>query len=209
MLIEGVLAIIAVITAVYLTKDQYNKLIMGGPINVFSNGLGEFMSALGIPIETGRNFTSLAISAFALTSLDTATRLARFILQEFINDIKSEKQILNTISSKYVSTLITVAIAAILGFKGYLYIWPIFASANQLLAAIALLTLTVWLKQEKKSYISTAIPMFCMFLITLTALSILIIVNLKNYMLLSIATLLFILAFILLFEAKKSLKSIE
>lgn len=207
MLIEGVLAIIAVITAVYLTQDKYKELMAGGPINVFSNGLGNFMNSFGVSIEAGRNFTALAISAFALTSLDTATRLARFLFQEFLSDMKNGKndKVIDSFTSKYIATFITVAIGAILGFKGYIYIWPIFASANQLLSALALLALSVWLKKQSKNYIITAIPMACMFLITLTALILLIIANLKNYMLLSIAVLLFILALVLLQQAKISL----
>ena len=70
MLIEGVLAVIAIITVAYLSKDKFTSLLgAGGPINVFSDGLGTFMTSFGIDYSIGKSFTALAISAFALTSL--------------------------------------------------------------------------------------------------------------------------------------------
>ncbi len=87
MLIECVLAVIALITAAYIGGDRLSELLAnGGPVNVFSDGLGTFMVSFGLPFAVGKSFTALAISAFALTSLDTATRLGRFIFQEFFED---------------------------------------------------------------------------------------------------------------------------
>ncbi len=84
MLIEGVLALIALITAAYVTQDRLGELLEAGPINVFSHGVGTFISAIGIvDFTVAQTFAALALSAFALTSLDTATRLSRFIFQEF------------------------------------------------------------------------------------------------------------------------------
>lgn len=212
MLIEGVLAIIAIITAAYLTQDKYTLLMQnGGPINVFSDGLGTFMATLHIPFAVGKNFTALAISAFALTSLDTATRLARFIFQELISDFEKKDNIktIQLLSNKYIATLITVFISAFLGFRGYQVIWPIFGSANQLLSALALLALSVWLKKNGKNYKITLIPMIFMFAVTLTALGFLIYANLKNYILLFFAVVLFIFAIILLIESKNSFGDME
>ncbi|MDO7204994.1 carbon starvation CstA 5TM domain-containing protein [Paraclostridium bifermentans] len=84
MLIEGLLAIVALITVAYISNKQFGSLLgNGGPVNVFSEGIANFMASFGIPFGIGKTFTSLAISAFALTSLDTTTRLGRFIFQEF------------------------------------------------------------------------------------------------------------------------------
>ena len=142
MLIEGVLATLAIITAAYLTKDQLSTLSSaGGALNVFADGIGTFMSKLGLPFSVSKNFVTLAISAFALTSLDTATRLARFIFQEFftVDETKPEsvQKTARLMTNKYVSTLITVVVGGALAFKGYQLVWPIFGSANQLLAALA------------------------------------------------------------------------
>ncbi|MDK2866791.1 MAG: carbon starvation protein [Clostridiales bacterium] len=206
MLIEGVLAVIAIITAGYIGADRLTELLAnGGPVNVFSDGLGNFMTSFGLPFATAKNFTALAISAFALTSLDTATRLARFIFQEFFakeGEPASEKGLQN----RYVSTGITVVLGGGLAFYGYLKIWPLFGSANQLLAALALLALAVWLKDMGKEYKQVLIPMFFMFAVTLVALIQLIMANLSNYVLLFFAVALFILALVLISQAFKAFK---
>lgn len=199
MLIEGVLAVIAIVTVAYVAKAPE-----GGPIAVFASGLGTFMTSFGLPLEIGVSFTALAISAFALTSLDTATRLARFIFQEaFSKD--GEKEGTNILTNRYVSTGITVVIAGALGFGGYGTIWPIFGSANQLLAALALIALALALKNMGKTYQMILIPMVFMFTVTITALGFLINEQLvkQNYVLLVIAAALMILSFILAWMAFK------
>ncbi len=209
MLIEGILAIIAIIAAAYLTSGEYSTLMKaGGPINVFSSGLGEFMRTLGIPLKFGKSFTTLSISAFALTTLDTATRLARFLFQEFLSEIRNEKnrEVVDKLSSKYTATLITVLLGTILGLKGYLEVWPIFASANQLLSALALLTLTLWLKENKKNYMVSILPMSFMFLVTVVALIFLMAGNIGNIILFIVSMLLFILALVFFYEAKNHLR---
>lgn len=211
MLIEGVLATIAVITAAYLTKDGLAEtLAAGGPINVFSSGVGTFMTSFGLPFATGKSFTALAISAFALTSLDTATRLARFIFQEFfISDNVKEGSAATFLTNRFVSTGITVAIGGTLAFRGYAQVWPIFGSANQLLAGLALLALALWLKSQGKEYKMALYPMIFMFAVTLVALVLLIQANLTNFVLLFFAVALFILAIVLIMESMKAFKGDE
>jgi len=214
MLIEGVLATLAIITAAYLTSTKLADLSSaGGALNVFADGIGTFMSAIGIPFIIAKNFVTLAIAAFALTTLDTATRLARFILQEFfmVDTQKSNttKTAVNIMTNKYFSTLVTVVLSGALAFKGYQLIWPIFGSANQLLAALALLSLAVWLKQTGRSYKMAIYPMLFMFAVTLTALVLLIMANLANPVILIFAVILFILAIILIIESQKAFKVTE
>jgi len=207
MLIEGVLATIALITIAYIGADKAAEL--GNPVTIFSSGLGNFMSSFGIPAEVGTSFTALAISAFALTSLDTATRLARFIFQEtFAKSGESANSSSNILTNRYVATTITVAFGGALAFKGWLAIWPIFGSANQLLSAIALLALGVWLKQMGKEHRMATIPMVFMFAVTLFALVQLILANLTNYVLLFFSVSLFILALILMVQAIKAFKNV-
>lgn len=202
MLIEGVLAIVALITAAYLAGDKFAALLKaGGPTNVFATGAAEFMSVLGLPTSIGKTFVSLAISAFALTSLDTATRLARFIFQEFFDGKQYEK---SPITNKYVSTIITVILGGALAVMGYQKVWPIFGSANQLLAALALLAIAAYLIKIGKNAKMIMIPMVFMFAVTLTALVLVIKANLAatgNIMLAIIAAILFVLALILIKEA--------
>jgi carbon starvation protein len=206
MLIEGVLAVIALITVAYISVDKAAEL--GSPITIFSTGLGTFMSSVGIPAAVGTSFTALAISAFALTSLDTATRLARFIFQEaFTTKGKAQTEATKILTNRFVATAITVAVGGALAFKGWQAIWPIFGSANQLLSAIALLALGVWLKAIGKEHRMATIPMFFMFAVTLVALGQLIMANLTNYVLLFFSVSLFVLAIVLILQALKSFKS--
>jgi carbon starvation protein len=197
MLIEGVLAVIALVTAAYVSNGELTELLKGGPVNVFSSGVGTFMSKFGIPFDIGKSFVALAVSAFALTSLDTATRLGRFIFQEFFDNPEKEKQSIFT--NMYVSTAITVIIGGYLAAGGYARIWPIFGSANQLLAALSLLAVAVWLKKTGKNYHMLTIPMIFMLVVTLFALVLLIKSNLAagNYILVVFPVLLFVLAIVL------------
>lgn len=206
MLIEGLLAIIALITVAYISNKQFGSLLgNGGPVNVFSEGIANFMASFGIPFVIGKTFTSLAISAFALTSLDTATRLGRFIFQEFfdtngLNNKEATKA--NPLSNMYVSTTITVVCSGLLAVMGYEKIWPIFGSANQLLAAIALMAIAIWLANSNKSFKEFIIPIIFMFIVTIVSLCFNIKANIGvNYALVIIAVLLLVLAIILIKEA--------
>lgn len=206
MLIEGVLAVISIITAAYVTHGKLTELLQGGPTNVFADGVGTFMSKFGIPFDIGKNFVALAVSAFALTSLDTATRLARFIFQEYFEKSSSEEKE-SPLSNKYVATLITVVIGTLLAVRGYSVIWPIFGSANQLLAALALMAIALWLKKTKRTFSMLVIPMIFMLIVTLTALVFLIQANITtgNYILVVFSVLLFILAIVLAVQGYKIL----
>ncbi|HNQ97627.1 MAG TPA: carbon starvation protein A, partial [Treponemataceae bacterium] len=198
MLIEGLLAIVALIAVGYVAGQK------GAPAQIFANGVSFFMASFGIPQSVGKVFIILAYSAFALTSLDTATRIGRYIMQEIgvVKTASGEKKTI--ISNLYVSTLLTVAFSVILLAFGYTKIWPIFGSANQLLAALALLAVTGWImKQGKKSW-ETIIPLIFMFSVTLTALTFLIRSNIvgakHNYVLAGIGILLFVLAILQILE---------
>jgi len=206
MLIEGVLAAIALVAigAVGMQK--------GGAIPTFSVGVATFMSSFGLSMEIGVPFIALAISAFALTSLDTATRLARFIFQEFWMEKDGEekkKPVTAALSNMYVATAISVAIGGFLGFSDWRVIWPIFGSANQLLSALALLAIAAWLAQAGKDNKMVKIPMIFMFLVTLTALVLVAQANIVsgNYILVFFAVVLFILAIVLIKESYKVLFS--
>jgi carbon starvation protein len=211
MLIEGVLAVVALITAAILLRGDYSRLVSsqgGGPIGIFSQGVGTFISTLGIPKKAAVTFAALAISAFALTSLDTATRLGRFIFQEFFESRwNAKKNILS--QNRYIGTLSTVLFAGLLALSGSsTTLWPLFGSSNQLLAAIVLLAVTVWLAELGKNNTFVKIPMGFMFLVTLAALTSLIYKNFiaGNWTLFFISILLFGVAVVLVFQAVKSMK---
>lgn len=201
MLIEGLVAIVALIAVGYVANSK------GTPAQVFANGVSNFMNSFGIPVELGKVFVILAFSAFALTSLDTATRIGRYIFQEFFSNASEKTR--KVYANMYTSTFITVFASAALLVYGYQKIWPIFGSANQLLSALALLAVSAWLANKGKKTMMTIIPMIFMFAVTLSALFLLIKQYLfnadKNIILGSFAVLLFILAIVLIIEAYKSL----
>ncbi len=210
MLMEGMLAVVALIAAATITSGTYQEFIStdgGGPIALFSASVGGFMSKLGVPIDVGTTFSALAVSAFALTSLDTATRLARFSFQEFFET--NEKTTMSIISSnRYAATGVGVIIAGILALSGeWKAIWPIFGSANQLLAAVALLAVSVWLAKQQIKNAFVLYPMGFMFAVTFSALVLLIINNFssQNYLLMIIALGLFFIASVLAGLAFKAL----
>ena len=211
MLIEGMLAVLSLIAvASMVNKEFIDILTTKGPVTAFSLGVARFINAIpviNISVPTAQTFTALAVSAFALTSLDTATRLARFMFQEYFEDKESEKKSI-FVTNRYVSTAITVAFGAALTFSGQtMSIWPVFGSANQLLAALALLALTVWVANLKKGFLFVLIPMIFMFAVTLTALGMLIYTNFvaTNYTLSIISILLFTLAVLLGIKASSVL----
>ncbi|WP_422447178.1 carbon starvation protein A [Thermoanaerobacterium sp. DL9XJH110] len=209
MLIEGVLAMIAIITAAYLTGDKFAALMKAGPTNVFADGLGTFMTSLGVNFTIGKTFAALAVSAFALTTLDTATRLGRFAFQEFFENISESGEKTQSsptarfFGNRYVASIVTVLASVVLAFTSWKVIWPIFGSANQLLAAVALLAVATWLANAGRNNSMLIIPMIFMFAVTLTALFFLIKANAAagNYLLVVFAVLLFILAVLLIIQA--------
>lgn len=209
MLIEGVLAVVALITAAYVSQGELGELLKGSPVNVFSNGVGVFMEKFGVPFDVGKSFVALAVSAFALTSLDTATRLNRFIFQEFFYVEGAKKQSIFT--NMYISTGITVVIGGYLALGGFAKIWPIFGSANQLLAALSLLAIAVWLKNTGRNYKMLVIPMGFMLVVTLFALVFLIRNNIMagNWILVIFPALLFVLAIVLAAQGYKIVFSKE
>lgn len=203
MLIEGLLAVLSLISVASLVNKEFiDILVTKGPVAAFSLGVAKFINAiplLNISIPLAQTFTALAVSAFALTSLDTATRLARFMFQEFFESRTTESKPL-LIKNRFVSTGITVAFGIALTFSGQtMSIWPVFGSANQLLAALALLALTVWVANLKKGFLFVLIPMIFMFSVTLTALGMLAYQNflINNYTLSVISILLFSLSVML------------
>ncbi|MDI9597787.1 MAG: carbon starvation protein A [Candidatus Caldatribacteriota bacterium] len=204
MLIEGVLAVIALGTAAILTQQGMTQGLAdwGGAVGVFAHGLGKFMAGFGVPEATGTVFGSLTISAFLITSLDTATRLGRYCFEE----LTSEK--MPSISNRYAGTIVTVVAGGALAMSGqWSAIWPIFGSANQLLAGLALLSATAWLAHLGKEYKVTYYPMVFMMVVTIVALINLVFNNFGkgNILLGSVSVLLLFLASFVVYEGFQAL----
>ena len=127
----------------------------------------------------------LAVSVFCLTSLDTATRLARYMLQEFVlengQSYKDAKGIGRIVGNPIVATAITVVLGVALGLTGYTKIWPLFGAANQLLAALGLIAVCTWLGQAGKNNKMFFVPMVFMLVVTIVSLVQTIIAKVKAF----------------------------
>src|SRR5690554_339142 len=143
--------------------------------------------------------------------MDTCTRLARFTLQEYFEDVKGP--VAQTLSkNRFISTFVVVILSLLLlQSGGFSTLWPLFGSANQLLAALALLAIAVWLIKKNVKATFVTIPMFFMFAVTLSSLGIFAWQNFQNqvYALSVISAILFVLSVVLILFARDSLKKHE
>ncbi|MBO5070625.1 MAG: carbon starvation protein A [Roseburia sp.] len=182
MIIETLLAIIALVVvgavAVNGTKPE------GTPFSIFSSGVAGFLEMLGVPVDIATVFMTMCVSALALTSLDSVARIGRMSFQElFYNDTTDPEKmsgIRKVLTNKYFATIITLFFGWLLCLGGYNNVWPLFGSANQLLAALVLITLAVFLKTTGRTGWTLYIPMFTMLVVTFTALIQKIITLVKN-----------------------------
>lgn len=177
MLVEGVLAVMALLAVSYLTLADRNAIVAAvGPIGAFSAGVGHFLTGIGIPLEIGRTFAAMAIAAFAITTLDTCVRLTRFLFAELIEPEKGEaSSVVKFLSNRWVAGVIVCVAAGALALPGHwAAIWPIFGSANQLLASLALLAGALWLYKSGKPNWYVVYPMIFMLIVSISALVILI-----------------------------------
>lgn len=178
MLIESALGIASLIAVGYIFTQNGNSFTSQTPTQVLADGLSRMLASIGLDSAEARRTTYgliiLAVSTFCMTSLDTATRLGRYMFQELwlapgqsIKDVRGWRAVL---TNKYVATLITVVLGMSLGFGGYAKIWPLFGAANQLLAALALLAVACWLQDLARRNGMFLLPMIFMLLVTLTSL---------------------------------------
>ena len=186
MLIECALALISLCAVGYIWSEYVPNGITT-PTAVFATGISRMCAT--IPFLAGAEnviyaMLILAVSAFCLTSLDTATRLARYMFQEFWlepgqtwKDATGFKRVL---TNPYVATLITVVLGIALGMTGYAKIWALFGAANQLLAALGLLAVAAWLGTMGKNNKMFLFPMAFMLVVTIVSLCQTILTNFKN-----------------------------
>lgn len=178
MLIECLLAVIS-LCAVGFVWSKYAAGGYASPTAVFADGLSQMLACIpGLADVQGLAYALLilAVSAFCLTSLDTATRLARYMFQELWTPVDTKPEDLTgarkVMANPYVATIVTVVIGVFLGMTGYTIIWPLFGAANQLLAALALLAVAAWLGNAGRNNKMFFVPMAFMLAATLTSLGI-------------------------------------
>lgn len=185
MLMESMLAVIALIAVASFAKGEAAAQGLKTQPQIFAGAIANFLSATGLPHNLVFTLINLAVSAFALTSLDSVARIGRLSFQELFMDDDTDPAkmgpVLKVLTNKYFATIITLVFAYALAKVGYAEIWPLFGSANQLLSALALLACAVFLKKTKRQGIMLWIPMAFMMAVTYTALTMTIIKLSKEF----------------------------
>lgn len=172
MVVESLLGVIALVVvgavAVNGTKPD------GTPFAIFSAGVAGFLEKLGVPVQVATVFMTMCVSALALTSLDSVARIGRMSFQElFLGDTTDTARmtvVQRVLTNKYFATVVTLFFGYLLALGGYNNVWPLFGSSNQLLAALVLIALAVFLKTTGRTGWTLYIPMFVMLIVTFTAL---------------------------------------
>ena len=180
MIVESALGVISLIAiGVVWSKtsagggDQY---LLSAPPTIFAGGIATMFASFAGEKSYGviYNLFTLAVSVFALTSLDSATRLCRYLFAELLTpEGKTHDDLTGAakfFSTPIVSTLIMVIIGCGMGFMGLSQIWSVFGSANQLLAAVAMLAVCTWLGKIGRNNKMFFFPMVFMLVATITAL---------------------------------------
>ena len=215
---EGILAVMAVLacTAGFETHAAWSRHYinweaaqgLGQKIAAFVSGGSRFIAACGIPPQFAQAVVGVIIISFAMTTIDTATRLQRYIIGEIGGRFRME-----VLKNRYVSGLVAIGTAYFLVIskgsgKGGMILWPLFGTTNQLLAGLALLVITLHLKKCGKPGYFTASAMFFVLVMALWAM----VINLgrfyvaDNWLLVVIGSIIFVLALWLCLEAWLSIR---
>ncbi len=183
MILEGVVGVMALVAVISMDQAAFMEVGKNQPL-AFATGIASFSVALGIPLVYSKIFISLAISAFMMTSLDTAARLGRFLWQElFMPPVQhkadgTEMTIAETraafkpwrkaITNTFLAALLIVGAAVIMATTGSAAsIWPIFGASNQLLAGLTFLVITMYLIMKHTKWFIAFIPMIFMMVMSM------------------------------------------
>ena len=174
MLMESMLAVIALIAVASFASGEAATAGYSTPAQIFAGGVANFLARIGLPHDVVFTLINLAVSAFALTSVDSVARVGRLSFQELFLDSSIDDDGMEPwrrfVTNKYTATFVTLALAYALARIGYKNIWPLFGSANQMLSALGLIACAVFLKETRRKGWMLWIPMVIMLCVTLTAL---------------------------------------
>ena len=171
MVLESLLAVLALCVAGAAAAADGTPAA-GTPFQIFSRGVAGFFEMLGVPVYVATVFMTMCVSALALTSLDACARISRMSFQELfaVDDMEHAAPWRKLLCNTYFSTILTLVCGFVLTKIGYANIWPLFGSANQLLSALVLITLCVFLKVTGRSNKMLFPPLVIMLCVTFTAL---------------------------------------
>ena len=174
MLVETLLGVVALVVVGFAAKD--GVMPKGTPFSIFAGNVAGFLSLLGIPQYVATCIMTMCVSALALTSLDSVARIGRMSFQEFFmtDTMDSDAEMsgfTKLMTNKYFATILTLGVGGVLSLGGYNNVWPLFGAANQLLSALVLITLAVFLKTTNRKGFMLWGPMVMMLCVTFTALA--------------------------------------
>ena len=171
MVLESMLAVLALCVAGAAASADGTPAA-GTPFQIFSRGVAGFFEMFGVPVYVATVFMTMCVSALALTSLDAVARIGRMAFQELfsVDDMEHAEGWRKVLCNTYFSTIVTLAFGFLLTQIGYANIWPLFGSANQLLSALVLVTLCVFLKVTGRNNKMLFPPLIIMLCVTFTAL---------------------------------------
>jgi len=165
MLLEGLLALLALATVMMLPKGD--AMLREDPNLIYANGIARYLNLMGVNFSVAFPFALLAFSTFVYDTLDVSTRLARYILQELLGLPTKMGGILAT----FITLIVPFTFLMLTKEKGYMLAWPIFGISNQLLASLVLLAVSVWLIKTGKKSFYVILPMIFMMAVTLWSLT--------------------------------------
>lgn len=172
MMVESLLGVVALV--VVGAAAVGGKMPSGTPFQIFSSNVAGFLTLLGIPAHVATCFMTMCVSALALTSLDSVARIGRMSFQELFLGEAADGSDLTGIrklfANKYFATVITLVFGFLLCLGGYNNVWPLFGAANQLLASLVLISISVFLLTTGRKGWMLYAPMCIMLVVTFTAL---------------------------------------
>lgn len=171
MCVETVLGVVALIVVCAAATD--GVLPSGTPFQLFSNSIASFLTEIfGLPTDVSACIMTMCVSALALTSVDAVARIGRMSLQELFTPPEGVEKngVQKLFTNPVFATILTLVLSYLLCLAGYMSIWPLFGSANQLLSALVLTSLAVFLRATGRKGWMLYVPMTIMFCVTMTAL---------------------------------------
>ncbi len=217
MLTEGFLAVMVILActagfpSLQAWSGHYTSWVaadgLGAKVGAFVNGGGSFISALGIPLSIALTIMAVMVVSFAATTMDSATRIQRYIIAELATSYNI-KPLQSPTGAALFAVVTAFMLASINKGTGGMLLWPIFGATNQLMAGLALLVITVWLIRIRKPTIYTAVPMVFMVIITTWAMvaGLFLYIRQGNMLLTTLSVLILALEVWVIFEAVKVLR---
>ncbi|MBQ2137750.1 MAG: carbon starvation protein A [Selenomonas sp.] len=170
MLVESLLGVVALVIACAAASN--GTLPQGTPFQIFAGAIGGFFQMFGLPAAVSACIITMCVSALAMTTIDSVARIGRMSLQELAAPSEGQEgtPVEKFLMNQYVATIITLVLAYALCLAGYMNIWPLFGAANQLLSALVLISLALFLKTTGRTGWMLYVPMTFMFLVAMSAL---------------------------------------